>query len=222
MPVDKSYLDHFYVRNLTSNTIGLGDLVNLNIPPHARIDLLTVPRINKEKINQSHDLQAAIRAGKLRIEKEKCRRKNKTKAEREATISDEERELCDLSDVSLSSVSNDDILQYNSSTGKWENETPSDVDINLNVTSVSTTYNILITDDLILCDASSGSFTVTLPTAIGNSGKQIFIKKIDSTNGIVTVDTVLSQTIDSESEQRLTSEGDCMDLASNDENWFIT
>jgi len=222
MPIAKSYLDHFYVRNLTNSTLTLGDLVHVSIEPRQRVDLLAIPKITKEKINQSHDLQEAIRQRRLRIEKEKCRRKKKTKSQREATISDEERELCDLSDVSLSGVSNDDLLVYNSSTGKWKNEAPTDIDINLNVTSVSTTYNALITDDLILCDATNGAFTVTLPTATENSGKQMYIKKIDGSH-TVTVQPNESQTIDGMSSQPLSGIGDCMDICADDNNaWHIT
>ena len=81
MPIAKSYLDTFNVRNLTSNVITLGDLVNLSIPAGKTVDLLTVPKVTKEKINQSQHLQIAVRNGQLRIEKESCRRKKKTTAD---------------------------------------------------------------------------------------------------------------------------------------------
>jgi len=222
MPIVKSYLDHFYVRNMTDQTITLGDLSLLSIAPHQRVDLLTVPRITKEKINQSHNLQEAIRQGRLRIEKEKCRKKKKSKSQREATISDEEIDLCDIQDVSLSGVSNDDILVYNSSTGHWENESPTDIDINLNVVSVSSDYTALIENDLILCDASDGALTVTLPTAAGNDGKQMYIKKIDSSTNVITVDGNRSEEIDSETTQELANQHECMDICADSSNWFIT
>jgi len=222
MPIAKSYLDHFYVRNISRSTVTLGDLVNLAIEPGQKIDILTIPRVDKEKINQSHALQEAIRQGRLRIEKEKCRRKKKSKAEREATLSDEERELCDLSDVNLSGLQDDDLLQYNSNTGKWENQEPTEIDINLNVISISENYTVSIEDDLILCDASGGDLTITLPTATGNSGKQLFIKKIDNSNHLVIIDGYNAETIDGETTQSLTVQNDCVDLANNNTNWFIT
>ena len=50
MPVDKSYLDTYRVKNLTDRTVTLGDLVNVSIPPNGIVDLLKYPRVTKEKI----------------------------------------------------------------------------------------------------------------------------------------------------------------------------
>lgn len=47
----------------------------------------------------------------------------------------------------------------------------------LAVTSKSADYTIQSTDDLILCDDSGASFTLTLPDCATNSGKVFFIKK---------------------------------------------
>jgi len=41
-------------------------------------------------------------------------------------------------------------------------------------------YTALITDDVILCDASAGGFTVTLPTSASVKGKRFLIKKVAS------------------------------------------
>lgn len=65
------------------------------------------------------------------------------------------------------------------------------------VTSKTTTYSILSTDNVVLCDASGGAFTVTLPTAVGISGHTFIIKKTDSTNtNTITIATTSSQTVD--------------------------
>jgi hypothetical protein len=64
--------------------------------------------------------------------------------------------------------------------------------LNPNVTLKSSTYTILSTDSTIIC--TSGTFTVTLPTAINKQG-QIFLIK-NSGNGLITINTTLSQTID--------------------------
>ena len=221
---DKKYIDQFRVRNLTRRPVVLGDMSTqgITIPPGKTVDILRLPSITKDKINQSQELQAGVKAGILQIIKDSCSKRNRSKSERQQILASEDIYFCDIIDVSLSGVSDNDIIQYNSRTGKWENQEPTEVDINLNVISVSTTYNALITDDLILCDATSGSFFVTLPTAVGNSGKQIFIKKIAGSN-IVTVEPFGSETIDSENSQLLSEIGDCMDIcAAPDENWFIT
>ena len=88
MPIGKTYLDQFYVQNLTNRTITLGDLVNLSVPPNGRIDLLKVSMVNKEKINQSKDLQTAVKGGWLQIIKPSVA--SKTKREKQAIVADED------------------------------------------------------------------------------------------------------------------------------------
>lgn len=56
----------------------------------------------------------------------------------------------------------------------------------------TTTYGILATDDVIICNSAT-AFTVTLPTASG-SGKLVEVKNINS--GVVTIEGASSDTID--------------------------
>jgi hypothetical protein len=67
MPVENSYIDTFYVKNKTKRTITLGDLVNVSIGPNKTEDLLSKPRVTKEKINQSKNLQEALKANLLQL-----------------------------------------------------------------------------------------------------------------------------------------------------------
>lgn len=67
MPVENSYIDKFYVKNKTKRTITLGDLVNVSIGPNKTEDLLSKPRVTKEKINQSKNLQEALKANLLQL-----------------------------------------------------------------------------------------------------------------------------------------------------------
>lgn len=67
MPVENNYIDKFYVKNKTNRTITLGDLVNVSIGPKRTEDLLKKPRVTKEKINQSKDLQKAVKANLLEL-----------------------------------------------------------------------------------------------------------------------------------------------------------
>lgn len=54
-----------------------------------------------------------------------------------------------------------------------------------NVVTVTTTYSVLVSDDLVRADATGGSFSITLPTA--SLGRRIVIKKIDSSANSVTL-----------------------------------
>ena len=55
------------------------------------------------------------------------------------------------------------------------------------IKTVTTTYQILPTDTTILCDATGGAFTITLPNVVTYSGYGFRIKKIDSSANAVTV-----------------------------------
>lgn len=93
---------------------------------------------------------------------------------------------------------------------------------NFAVTSQSTTYPILTTDGMILCDASGAAFTVTLPTAVGVAGKQYIIKKTDTTYNAVTIATTSSQTIDGVTTRLLSTQKEEFTLTSDGTNWQIT
>jgi hypothetical protein len=70
--------------------------------------------------------------------------------------------------------------------GTWA--TSSGGSSSLSVVSKTANYTASTSDDAILCSGSA--FTVTLPTAVGNTGKRFYLKKTDSsTSNIITVAT---------------------------------
>lgn len=74
------------------------------------------------------------------------------------------------------------------------------------------------TGDCVL-DYTSGTFTATLPTAVGVTGKQYVIK--NSGTGVITVATTSSQTIDGITSRILTTQYDSLTIVSNGANWII-
>ena len=80
----------------------------------------------------------------------------------------------------------------------------------------STTYTI--GDEDYFIDCTSGTFTVTLPTAVGVSGKIYIVKNSES--GTITVATTSSQTIDGSSTKTL-SQYQSIQVQSNGANWVI-
>lgn len=87
--------------------------------------------------------------------------------------------------------------------------------INLSVSTKTSNYTILSTDDVILGDASGGAFTLTLPTAVGNSGKVLYILKIDTVNNVN-----ITGTIDGIANPSLTSVGQTYQIISNGTLWY--
>ncbi len=80
------------------------------------------------------------------------------------------------------------------------------------------TYILDDTDSYVEC---SGTFSVTLPSAVGRAGKRYTIKLV--TAGAITFLTSLSQTIDQHVSggYGLTVQWDAIDVISNGENWRL-
>lgn len=88
--------------------------------------------------------------------------------------------------------------------------------LSLSYTAQTGTYSILATDYTIDCD---GTFTATLPTAVGITGRQYVIKNTGT--GTITVATTSSQTIDGSTTQAIAVQYDYLKVQSNGSNWII-
>jgi len=85
----------------------------------------------------------------------------------------------------------------------------------------TTTYVATATDGIILCDASGGAFTVTLPTAVGIAGKYYLVKKTDTSSNAVTVDGNGTETIDAVLSKYLRTYLDYVIVYSDGANWNV-
>lgn len=88
----------------------------------------------------------------------------------------------------------------------------------------SPTTSIIITENsgevIVLANATSGSLTVNLPTAIANTAK-ITVKKTDSSVNTVVIDANSTQTIDGSLTKTIEFQYTSVTLISNGSNWFI-
>jgi len=91
----------------------------------------------------------------------------------------------------------------------------------LSITSKTANYTVDPSDNVILCDASGGAFTITLYPAASNSGKTVRIKKTDTTFLTVTIDGNSSETIDGFTTRKLVSTGDTVTLLCDGSNWHV-
>jgi len=89
------------------------------------------------------------------------------------------------------------------------------------IASKSTTYTVTATDSIVTASASGGAFTVTLPTAVGITGRQYTIKKTDNSANAVTVGTTSAQTIDGSTTSSLSSQYQYVTVVSDGANWSI-
>jgi len=82
-------------------------------------------------------------------------------------------------------------------------------------------YPITATDSIITSDATAGAHAVTLPTAIGCTGRQYTIKRTDASANNTTVATTASQTIDGATTYVLTAQYKFVTVVSDNANWHI-
>lgn len=82
-------------------------------------------------------------------------------------------------------------------------------------------YTATLSDYTILCDATSGAITITLPAASTSSGKIYNIKKIDASGNNVVIDGNASETIDGATTQTITAQWTNRTIQSNGTAWFI-
>ncbi|GIX04970.1 MAG: hypothetical protein KatS3mg114_0839 [Planctomycetaceae bacterium] len=89
------------------------------------------------------------------------------------------------------------------------------------VATKTTNYSVTSTDSVLLCDATSGALTVTLPTAAGITGRQYSIKRISSGANTVTVAAQSGQTIDGTATRVLGTQYETVTVVSDGSNWWV-
>ena len=115
-------------------------------------------------------------------------------------------------------------LRSDGSNASWDSVTPVVTNLQLNRVSKvysDSPYTALTTDYYIDCDASNGSSTVNLYTAVGNTGREIVISKTDSSTNTITIDPNASETIAGLSTIILRTQYESITIKSNGTNWDI-
>jgi len=91
----------------------------------------------------------------------------------------------------------------------------------LSVDSTSSSTTLDATNSVVLVDASGGAITITLPTAVGITGKSYHIKKIDVSANNVTIDGSGSETIDGSTTLVISAQYDAPYIVSDGANWHV-
>lgn len=89
------------------------------------------------------------------------------------------------------------------------------------IIEVTADYTITLEDHTILCDATSGNITVTLPTAYLGDEYYFNIKKVDSSANTVTIDGSGSETVDGATTKVISTQYDCVTIQSDGAEWWI-
>ena len=90
------------------------------------------------------------------------------------------------------------------------------------VVSKTGAYTATQDDYMLLCDATSAAFTITLPSAATvKAGKEYVVKKTDSSANAITVDPDGSETIDGAAAYGINVQNDYILIVSDGVNWRI-
>jgi hypothetical protein len=89
-----------------------------------------------------------------------------------------------------------------------------------NVASITSPTTVTASNDILTLNANAGSFTVTLPAASGNTGKNFTFKKIDSSANTVTIAAASGQTIDGNPSKIMIVQNDILKIVSDGTNWL--
>jgi hypothetical protein len=143
-------------------------------------------------------------------------------------------------DVSISSFSdilltqpiiNGQTLKYNSINSKWENKFLGDTNntkaIVVSMTLSTGNTNLAfptgseISNILYLLTNTIDTKSITLFSAVNKSGLIVHIKRLFPQNSNIIIYPSAGEKIDNEIAQILTTDGQCLSIQSNGENWFI-
>jgi len=89
------------------------------------------------------------------------------------------------------------------------------------VTTTSVSYSVTAIDAFIKANATSNAITVNLPAVSTSTGREITIKKIDSSANIVTLDANGSETIDGSTTKTITLQYESATIVCDGTSWLI-
>lgn len=103
----------------------------------------------------------------------------------------------------------------------WLDTSSPGSDATLAIETITGATTLDNTHSVVLCNATGGAFTVTLPAAVDNPGRRYYIKKIDSSANAVTIDGNAAETIDEATTQILRDQYATLAIVSDGSEWWI-
>jgi hypothetical protein len=87
--------------------------------------------------------------------------------------------------------------------------------------AVTASDNFAPDDYLVLCNATAGVITLTLPVAAASQGRKLVAKKTDASANAVTVDGNGAETVDGAASISITAQYDSVSVISDGAAWWI-
>ena len=89
------------------------------------------------------------------------------------------------------------------------------------ITTKTSSYTATANDYIIICDAKSHGFVVSLPTASSNIGRIYYVKKVDSSQNTITVNPEGAEEVDDGATAVITTQFETITVTSDGLNWWI-
>lgn len=87
--------------------------------------------------------------------------------------------------------------------------------------TITASTTLTTAQTVVLCDTSGGDIVVTLPAVSGHDGTRYFIKKIDGSGNIVTIDGNGAETIDEVLTKVISTQYDSLEIVCDGSEWWI-
>jgi hypothetical protein len=91
----------------------------------------------------------------------------------------------------------------------------------LAVATPTTNYAAAVTDDVLLCNATGGAITITLPAAASSANKVLWVKKTDSSGYAVVLDGNGAETIDGAATLSISTQYQSYTVACDGVAWYV-
>jgi hypothetical protein len=100
-------------------------------------------------------------------------------------------------------------------------KTDADARTRYDIKTKTATYTVSVDDDILLTNTETVSFTMYLPTAVGNGGKEYSIKNIGSSTNYLILDPDGLETIDGNSTLEINTKNVSITIVSDNTSWYI-
>lgn len=125
----------------------------------------------------------------------------------------------ELSDIYAPVLSNNVVLAYDLNNAHWR-ITPANT-VGSPIDTKTSSYPVTASDYTILCDATSGTLTITLPLATDVEGQIYNVKKVDSSVNDVTLAASGGDLIDGSSSVSTNIQWTTISVQSDGTNWYV-
>lgn len=130
-------------------------------------------------------------------------------------------ELKDIHDVLAPNPTSNDVIQYNASTGLWENKKPILTGFSASYQEITSDYKLTENDYFIEAKPLNNDVEIMLPTAAGKLGKEYAIKRTVSGSFNLVIAATGSEKIDGFSSHTINDQYISMTVFSNGSKWLI-